>query len=217
MLPESVNNLISEFSKLPGIGPKSASRLVFYLLSKSVDDVADLGRAVLDLKKNLRFCDECFNISEEKKCKICQSARRDRTKIMVVSAPLDIVAMEKTEYNGLYFVLGGVISPIDGVGPENLRIDQLLERIKEDTDMKELILATNPSLEGEATAMYIAKSISNLKSPRKLPPDGGAIRGRQISKLPKITRIARGLPVGGDLEYADEETLSQAVDGRKEY
>jgi recombination protein RecR len=202
MLPNSANKLIEEFSKLPGIGPKSASRLVFYLLGKSKEDVINFGQAVIDLKQGLRECRGCFNISERGLCKICRSAKRDRRQLMVVEQPLDVVAMEKTEYQGLYHVLGGVISPIDGVGPEHLRIEQLIDRLKKGS-FKEMILATDPSLEGEATAMYIGKLVAKDEELK--------------TKGIKVTRIARGLPVGGDLEYADEDTLNQAIEGRLEY
>jgi len=198
-LPRSIENLIEEFAKLPGVGPKTASRLAFYLLSKPDRDIQSLGEAVIDLKKNLKFCAECFNIAETDPCVICADPKRDKTKIMVVEQPLDIVALEKTGYDGIYFVLGGVISPIDGIGPENLRIGAFLAKIEKTPAISEAILATDPSLEGEATAMYIDKQISK--------------RGLKI----KATRIARGLPVGGDLEYADEITLTRALEGRQEY
>jgi len=202
ILPDSVQNLIDELSKLPGIGPKTASRLAFYLLTKSDQDVENLGKAVADLKKNLVICQKCFNIGEKSPCDICSEPQREQSTLMVVEEPLDVVALEKTGYNGLYHVLGGVISPIDGIGPENLRIRELLDKLKKappNGGFKEVILATDPSLEGEATAMYIAKQI--LKENIKV----------------KVTRIARGLPVGGDLEYADEITLTRALEGRKEY
>lgn len=206
ILPDSVQNLIEEFGKLPGIGPKTASRLAFYLLTKSDQDVESLGQAVLSLKKNLVICSTCFNIGEKSPCDICADPKRDKSKLMVVEEPLDVVALEKTGFDGQYHVLGGVISPIDGIGPENLRIKELLAKLKKsplrqsaDSGIKEVILATDPSLEGEATAMYIAKQIQKegLKN--------------------KVTRIARGLPVGGDLEYADEITLTRALEGRNEY
>jgi len=198
-LPRSIENLIEEFSKLPGVGPKTAGRLTFYLLTKSETDIASLGEAVCGLKKNLKFCSNCFNITEKDPCDICSNPKRDKTKLMAVEEPLDVVALEKTGFNGFYFCIGGQISPIDGVGPENLRIGQLLAKLEKEAEIKELILATDPSLEGEATAMYIANQIvkKNIKT--------------------KVTRIARGLPVGGDLEYADEITLTRALEGRKEY
>lgn len=200
ILPESIVKLIDEFSKLPGVGPKTASRLAFYLLTKSDADVESFGQAVLELKKELIICQECFNITEKSPCEICADPKRDQSLLMVVEEPLDIVALEKTGFSGRYHVLGGVISPIEGIGPENLRISELLARIKEEKEIKEIILATDPSLEGEATAMYLAREIAKLSLPKLL-----------------ITRIARGLPVGGDLEYADEITLTRALEGRKEY
>jgi len=199
ILPRSVQDLIEEFSKLPGIGPKTASRLVFYLLSKHQLDIDNLGKAVTELKKNLVTCEGCFNIAEKNPCDICADAERDKTKILVVEEPLDIIALNRTDYNGLYHVLGGVISPIDGIGPEHLRIKELIDKLKKDRSFAEIILATDPSLEGEATAMYLAKQIEKEKL-----------------KI-KVTRIARGLPVGGDLEYADEITLTRALEGRSKY
>ena len=201
ILPKSVQNLIDELSKLPGIGPKTAARLTFYLLTGSDEDVQNLGKAIYHLKRNLIHCSVCFNISEKDPCDICGDERRDHNIIMVVQSPLDILALEKTgEYEGLYHVLGGAISPVDDIGPEDLRIKELLDRIKNEKDnISEVILATNPNLEGEATAMYINQKIKEQKT-----------------KI-KVTRIARGLPVGGDLEYADEITLSRALEGRKEY
>lgn len=206
MLPKSVQKLINEFSKLPGIGPKTAARLVFYFLSKPDNVIEDFGRAALNLKKNLSFCRECFNITEfNDYCEICLDPQRDKTKICVAEEPLDIVALEKTDYKGVYHVLGGVISPIDNIGPENLRIKELVDKLKDKSEIKELILATDPSLEGEATAMYIFELVKKLKK------DG------KIIKDLRITRIARGLPVGGDLEYADEVTLNRALEGRRDY
>lgn len=199
LLPHSIENLIEEFGRLPGIGPKTASRLVFYLLSRPNLDVENLGEAVINLKKNLKYCQSCFNITEVDPCQICANPKRDQTNIMVVEEPLDIVALEKTQYDGLYFTLGGVISPIDGIGPENLRISEFLAKIEKTPEIKEVILATDPSLEGEATSMYIDSQI------RK--------KGYKV----KVTRIARGLPVGSDLEYADEITLTRALEGRREY
>jgi len=200
MLPKAVQNLIDEFSKLPGIGPKTAARLVFYLLKKPKSDIEAFGQAVLRLNQNLKYCKECFSITEDEICSICSDSGRKGEILAVVEEPLDIVAVEKSRgYNGLYHVLGGVISPIDGIGPEDLRIKELLDRLKNNPKIKEVILATNPSLEGEATATYIKSKIDEF---------GGEI---------EITRIARGLPVGGDLEYADEITLLQSLEGRKKY
>ncbi len=223
IIPNSVQKLIDEFAKLPGIGPKTASRLTFYLLHKSDQDVKELGEAALNLKKKIKKCPKCFNITDSVLCLICSDTKRDPFKIMVVEGPLDVIAIEKTaEYDGLYHVLGGAISPVDGIDPEDIRVKELLDRLKKDKIL-EIILATNPDLEGEATAMYISKQISNLKTSASAKSYGGSTEalgeGGQISnpKTLKITRIARGLPVGGDLEYADEITLSRALEGRKEY
>jgi recombination protein RecR len=198
LLPDSIQNLIDEFSKLPGVGPKTAARLAFYLLTKPKSDIESLGQAVLNLSKNLIFCEKCFNISDSDVCNICADERRNKKIITVVEEPLDVIALEKSlGFNGVYHVLGGVISPINGVGPDDLRISQLLDRLED--GVEEIILATNPNLEGEATAAYIKSKISELK------PDLA------------ITRIARGLPIGGDLEYADEVTLKRSLEGRREY
>ena len=207
IIPGSVQKLIEEFSKLPGIGPKTASRLTFYLLHKNEQNVKELGEAILDLKEKIKNCPRCFHITDSDLCPICSDSKRDSSKIMVVENPLDIIALEKTqEYNGLYHVLGGAISPVDGIGPEDIRINELLDRLKrEEGKTLEIILATNPDLEGEATAMYIAQQIDKLKNQ--------SLKFKNLI----LTRIARGLPVGGDLEYADEITLSKALEGRKEY
>jgi recombination protein RecR len=199
MLPESLQNLIDELSKLPGIGPKSAARLAFYLLTKPDGDVLNLGESITNLKKNLKYCSKCFNITEQELCKVCVDDKRNQGLLAVVEEPLDIIALEKSGgFSGIYHVLGGAISPIDGIGPEDLRIVQLINRISDD-GIEEIILATNPSLEGEATASYIKDQIGK--------------KGIKIS----ITRIARGLPVGGDLEYADEVTLRRSLEGRRDY
>lgn len=199
ILPKSVQNLIEEFSKLPGVGPKTASRLVFYLLKKHQGDIDKLSEAVSELKKNLVTCEGCYNIAEKNPCDICSDSKRDKTLVLVVEEPLDIMALNRTDYNGLYHVLGGVISPIDGIGPEHLRIKELIDKLKKENNIEEIILATDPSLEGEATAMYLARLIEKLNTKTK------------------VTRIARGLPVGGDLEYADEITLTRALEGRGKY
>jgi len=199
MLPESVQNLIDEFSKLPGIGPKTAARLTFYLLTKPKTEIEFFGTAILGLVENLSFCHKCFNIAESDTCRICADDRRNDSVLMVVEEPLDVIALERSAgFDGVYHVLGGVISPINGVGPEELRIAQLLARLETDP-ITEIILATNPNLEGEATAAYL--------------------RSKIIEKKPgvQITRIARGLPVGGDLEYADEVTLKRSLEGRRDY
>lgn len=198
-LPKSVRVLIEEFAKLPGIGPKSAQRLTMHLLHSPTNRIEELGDAVLKLKDHVVFCENCWNIAEENPCKICEDTQRDHSTICVVEEILDVVALEKTrDYKGLYHVLHGVLSPVDGVGPDQLKLESLFVRVgeslKNGNPIKELVLATNPSLEGEATALYIHKQLRNCDL--------------------KITRIARGLPFGGDLEYADENTLSKAILGR---
>jgi recombination protein RecR len=199
-LPKSIQNLINEFGKLPGIGPKSASRLTFYLLKQPGIDIQAFAAAVQNLQKDIIYCATCHNMAETSPCKICIDPKRDHNLICVVEDALDVVAMDQiADYRGVYHVLGGVVSPLDGVGPENLKIKELLDRLL-NLKLAEIVLATNPSLEGEATAMYIAKQ---LKQP-------------QFAHV-KVTRIARGLPTGADLEYADEYTLSKALEGRREY
>lgn len=194
--PESVTRLIEEFSRLPGIGPKTASRLTFYLLRAPKEQAEALARAIGELREKTVYCSICFNIAEESPCPICRDEGRDRSIICVVEEPLDVLAIERTgEYNGLYHVLHGAISPVEGIGPEDLKIRELLERLRTEP-VREVILATNPSLEGEATAMYLHRQIAPLGI--------------------KVTRLARGLPVGGDLEYADEVTLARALEGRRE-
>jgi len=191
-----MQTLIDELGRLPGIGPKSAQRIAFYLLKVDATDAKRLARAIEDAKDRVTWCRRCFNISEGELCGFCLDVRRDHHVVCVVEEPRDIVAVERTgEYRGRYHVLQGAISPIEGVGPEQLRIKELLARIP-DEEITEVILATNPNIEGEATAMYLA---------RLLKPAGL-----------KVTRIASGLPVGGDLEYADEVTLGRALEGRRE-
>ncbi|WP_077616975.1 recombination mediator RecR [Bacillus sinesaloumensis] len=194
--PEPISKLIDSFMKLPGIGPKTAVRLAFFVLSMKEDIVLDFAKALVNAKRNLTYCSNCGHITDRDPCYICEDERRDKTIICVLQDPKDVIAMEKMkEYNGLYHVLHGAISPMDGIGPEDIKIPELLKRLQDDT-VQEIILATNPNIEGEATAMYIS---------RLLKPTGI-----------KITRIAHGLPVGGDLEYADEVTLSKALEGRRE-
>jgi recombination protein RecR len=206
ILPSSIEKLIESLSDLPGIGPKTASRLTFYLLTRPQEEINQLATAVEKLRENLLTCGKCYNFAESDPCIICSDPKRDQGKIMIVEEPLDVIALEKTGYNGVYHVLGGVISPIAGVGPEDLRIKPLLDKVKLKKDnISEIILATDPSLEGEATAMYLNLQIKKL-----------AEEDQRIKKI-IITRIARGLPVGGDLEYADEITLTRAIEGRKEY
>jgi len=190
-----VQDLIDELGRLPGVGPKSAQRIAFFLLKVSKDDALRLARAIAEVKDKVRFCAQCFNVSEHEKCTICDDSRRDATVVCVVEEPRDLVAVEKTgEFKGRYHVLQGAISPIEGIGPDQLRIRELLERIGAE-GIDEVILCTNPNLEGEATALYLG---------RLLKPLGLT-----------VTRIASGLPVGGDLEYADELTLGRALEGRR--
>ncbi|MBM4466553.1 MAG: recombination protein RecR [Chloroflexi bacterium] len=194
--PEPVARLIEEFSRLPGIGPKTASRLTFFLLRSPAEQAASLAEALRQLRERITFCSICFNLTEESPCPICRDEERDRSLICVVEEPLDVLAIERTrEYRGLYHVLHGAISPMEGIGPEDLRIGELINRLRA-ASVEEVILATNPSLEGEATAMYLH---------RQLVPLGV-----------RVTHLARGLPVGGDLEYADEITLARALEGRRE-
>lgn len=197
MLPKSIKNLIDHFASLPGIGPKSAERLTFYLLRLKQNDLSSFANSIRGLKEKIKFCSICTNFAETDPCHVCIDEKRNKKIICVVAEPLNVYAFEKTsKYNGLYHVLHGYISPIDGIGPEDLTIDKLLKRISKEKP-EEIILATNPTLEGEATSMYISKLISPLKI--------------------KITRIARGLPMGGDVEYADEVTLSKALEGRRDF
>ncbi len=195
-IPKVVRDLIEAFERLPGIGPKSAQRLTYYLLHAPKEQAQALAEAALALKEKTVLCSICFNISEKDPCEIDTDPSRDKSVIAVVEDPLDVLAVEKANYKGLYHVLHGAISPLENIGPEELHIRELLPRLKDET-VKEVILATNPTMEGEATAMYIDRLIRPLGI--------------------KVTRIARGLPVGGDLEYADETTLSRALEGRKEY
>lgn len=188
--------LVEELSKLPGVGPKTAQRLAFHLLKVPPEEARSLAQAIVEAREKISYCRRCFNFAEGDLCEYCADARRDPTLVCVVERPQDIVAVERTgEFRGLYHVLGGAISPIDGIGPEELRIRELLDRVRRD-EVREVIVATNPRVEGEATAMYLA----NLLKPLGV----------------RATRIASGLPVGGDLEYADEVTLGRALKGRHE-
>ena len=194
--PEPISRLIDSFMKLPGIGPKTAARLAFHVLTMKEDTVSTFAKALIDAKRNLMYCSQCGHITDIDPCHICSDKQRDASMICVVQDPKDVIAMEKMrDYQGLYHVLHGAISPMDGVGPEDINVASLLARLHDDR-VQELILATNPTIEGEATAMYISRLVK---------PSG--IR---------TTRIAHGLPVGGDLEYADEVTLSKALEGRRE-
>jgi len=191
-----VQDLIDELGRLPGIGPKSAQRIAFHLLKVEPEDAKRLARVIVDAKDKVSWCRRCFNIAEGELCKFCRDDRRDATVVCVVEEPRDIVAVERTqEFRGVYHVLQGAISPLEGVGPEQLRVRELLGRV-EDEGIKEVILCTNPNIEGEATAMYLAKLLKPLEL--------------------RVTRIASGLPVGGDLEYADEVTLGRALEGRRD-
>lgn len=195
-VPESVNKLIEAFSRLPGIGPKTASRLTFYLLRAQDDISFTLADALREMKTNTQFCTVCHNISESAVCDICGDARRDETMIAVVEEPLDVLAIERTgSYKGKYHVLHGAISPVDGIGPDDLKIKELVARVNEGKVL-ELVIATNPGYEGDATAMYIREQVA--------------------SKGVKVTRLARGLPTGGDIEYVDAVTLMRALQGRSE-
>ncbi len=195
MYEGAVQDLIDELGRLPGVGPKSAQRIAFHLLQADPDDVKRLVEALTEVKQRVRFCQTCGNVAEAEQCRICADARRDRTSICVVEEPKDVVAIERTrEFKGRYHVLGGAISPIDGIGPEDLRMTELMSRLASG-EVTEIIIATDPNLEGEATASYLA---------RLLRPMGL-----------RVTRLASGLPVGGDLEYADEVTLGRAFEGRR--
>ena len=197
-LPEPIQNLINNFSRLPGIGPKTASRLTFFLLRAPEDLALDLGESLLELKSGTTFCRTCFNItaSGRDECEICTSVERDGALVCVVEEPLDVLALERTGgYLGRYHVLHGALSPIDGIGPEDLKIRELVERVK-DGEIKEIILATNPSMEGDYTAAYILQQLEPLSV--------------------RVTRLARGIPVGSDLEYVDGTTIAEALVGRRE-
>lgn len=191
----TIERLIENFEKLPSIGHKTATRLAFYMLNLNEDSTNEFINSIIEAKKNLKYCSKCFNITDIDPCPICSSAKRDPSTICVVEDVKDVVAMEKThEFKGVYHVLHGSISPMNGIGPEDIKIKELLERLKE--NIKEIIIATNPRVEGEATAIYLSKLIKPLGI--------------------KVTRIAHGIPVGGDLEYTDEVTLSKALEGRRE-
>ena len=195
MLSPSVDNLVAQLTRLPGIGSRTAQRLAFHVLSTPKDEALALATAIEEVKERVRFCRECGNLTEEELCGICLDARRDRTVVCVVEQPVDVISIERThEYRGLYHVLGGSLSPLDGVEPEHLRIDELLQRVAQG-EIREVVLATNPNMTGEATAAYLADRLRDRAT---------------------VTRLASGLPVGGDLEYADEVTLGRALAGRRE-
>jgi recombination protein RecR len=196
-LPEPLERLIQELSRLPGIGPKTAQRLAFHLLRSDSQRAASLAHAIEDVKARIGYCERCYNIAEGTLCAICLSTRRDATLLCVVESALDVLAVERTsEFSGLYFVLHGVISPIDGIGPDQLHVPQLVDRVR-DEGVAEVIIATDADIEGEATALYLQRALQELDT--------------------KVTRPAHGLPVGGDLEYADELTLARAMSGRRAF
>lgn len=191
-----IAKLIESFSKLPGVGRKTAQRLAFHVISMNIDDVKELSESIYKAKESVRYCIKCCNLTDKDVCNICSDNKRNPQIICVVEDPRDVVAMERTrEFKGVYHVLHGAISPLEGVGPEQIKIKELLIRVK-DNDVEEIILATNPNIEGEATAMYISKILKPIGI--------------------KVTRIAHGIPIGGDLEYTDEITLTKALEGRRE-
>ncbi len=193
----SIEKLIEAFEKLPSIGNKTAVRLAFHMLNASQEEIDEFTSAIINAKKSLKYCSNCYNISDTDPCPICGNAKRDMTSICVVEDVRDVIAMERThEFKGTYHVLHGSISPMNGIGPDDIKIKELLNRINNNSNIKEIILATNPRVEGEATAMYISKLVKPLGI--------------------KVTRIAHGIPVGGDLEYTDEITLMKALEGRRE-
>lgn len=213
-LPRSITRVITAFERLPGIGQKTAARLTFYLLNVPQEYLSELGTSIVELKQHTLRCSICGNIDEASPCVICSDSQRDATVVCVVEQPLDIIAIEKTgKYHGRYHVLHGVISPLDNIGPDELTIARLIERIRSG-EVLELILATNASMEGEATAMYIADRIGKLTTTNTF--DKFSAGNQQSTKI-KVTRLAHGLPVGGDIEYADEVTLTRALEGRREY
>ncbi len=194
MLSPAVDNLVAQLTRLPGIGTRTAQRLTFHLLSVPDDEARSLARAIIEMKERVRFCRDCGNLTEDDLCAVCSDPRRDRTVVCVVEQPVDVVSLERThEFRGLYHVLGGSLSPLDGVEPSDLRVGQLLHRV-EQGGIEEVVLATNPNMTGEATAAYLADRLRDSV---------------------RVTRLASGLPVGGDLEYADEVTLGRALSGRR--
>ncbi len=194
LLPPQITKTIEEFTKLPGIGPKSAERLVFHLLRSSRANPESLGRALVELKRELRYCKECQMVTLNERCDICENTSRDRSMILVVEEPLEVIAFEKTKFQGVYHVLHGVLSPIDGMGPEQLKIRELIDRCR-DGHIREVIIATDPDIEGEATATYLREQLK--------------------SSVTSITRLAHGLPMGADIEFADQVTLREALAGRR--
>ncbi len=208
-LPRAIERLIENFEKLPGIGPKSAQRLAFYLLHVPQNDLDSFAESLTDLKTHTVVCSTCFNIGEENPCWICSDPVRDRKTVCVVEDALDLLTIEKSgKFQGVYHVLHGVIDPLNSIGPDDIYIPQLINRIKnKELRIREVILATNPTMEGEATALYITRELNSSNRPN------GSTRSNSL----KITRIGRGLPIGADLEYADEVTIERALEGRREY
>ncbi len=200
-LPSSLQKLINELGKLPGVGPKTAQRLGFYLLKKDNIDLANLASSISQVKQGIEFCGVCHNMAESDPCNVCADEKRDHSLVCVVEEPLDAQAIDKGgDFKGVFHILGGVLNPLEGIGPEQLKIESLIARIMNpESGIMEIIIATNPSLEGETTAMHLSKVI------------------RAVNPEIKITRIARGLPMGGDLEYADDMTLMRAMEGRRDY
>lgn len=191
----AISRLIDEFSRLPGVGKKSAQRLAFHVVNMEQGQAVNFAEAILDVKRKVRYCTKCFNITDQEVCDICSDLKRDHSQMCVVESPRDLIAIENTkEFHGYYHVLHGAISPMEGIGPNEIKIKELIIRLQHD-ETKEVIIATNPSIEGEATAMYISK----------------LLKGTDIT----VTRLAHGIPVGGDLEYADEVTLAKAIEGRR--
>ncbi len=194
LLPPQITRAIEEFQKLPGIGMKSAERLVFHLLRSTRASPETIGNALLDLKKELKYCSNCQMVTTKERCDICEDSTRDQTMVLVVEEPLEVIAFERTQYKGVYHVLHGVLSPIDGMGPEQLKVRELVDRCKSG-GIKELIVATDPDIEGEATANYLREQLKTY--------------------VPQITRLAHGLPMGADIEFADQVTLKEALAGRR--
>lgn len=200
-LPKSLQNVVDGFESLPGIGPKSAQRLAFYMLRMPKDEVEHFAKSVSEIKDKTQICKKCFNVSDHELCDVCSDTSRDSSILCIVESPLDVLALEKTNFKGMYHVLHGVLNPLAGIGPEEIFLEQLFDRLEEKIpEIKEIIIATNTSLEGESTAMYIFKEI----------------RSRYKEKV-KTTRIGKGLPIGADIEYADEQTLGDALNGRISY
>ncbi|KUK83862.1 MAG: Recombination protein RecR [Microgenomates bacterium 39_6] len=203
-LPKALEELINSFEQLPGIGPKTAARLSFYLLHTPQDYLDRFGQAVVNLKKDTVECSFCHNIAQKDPCPICRDEQRNKNIICVVEQPMDLLSIEKTNrFNGVYHVLHGAINPLQAIGPEEINVDSLIARVKKDPDLEEIVLATNSGMEGEATAMYLKRELVKINQKRK----------RKF----RISRMGQGLPVGADLEYADEATLRQALEGRRNY